>query len=397
MRDGIAILAVGLMLTAALVATMLAGRSGVPSMLLFLAIGMIVGSDGLDWLDFGDYTLARRVGIICLALILFEGGLAAGYREIRPVLAASASLALVATTITAVIGGLVAAALFGLSTLEGLLLGSIVASTDGAATFGLLRGSSLRSRVRLTLEGEAGLNDPVAVLLVLGFIEWLTHSGFGVGDMLWLLVKELSIGAAAGVMVGAGSAWLLNRVSLASRGLYPIASLACAALAYGAADSLHGSGFLAVYLTGMALAGVRPQVRAAVEPFHESLALLAQLTLFLVLGLLVFPSRLGDVAIKGTVLALVSVVVARPVGVFAALPFGYSARERGVLAWAGMRGAVPVVLATFGVTAHVAHSIEFFDIVFFAVLISTLLQGLTFEPLARRLGVTARAGPASAG
>ncbi len=392
MRDGTAILVVGLMLMAALVATMLAGRSGLPSMLLFLGIGMLVGSDGLDWLDFGDYVLARRVGVICLALILFEGGLATGFKEIRPVLGASASLALVATTITAIIGGLAAAALFGLSTLEGLLLGSIVASTDGAATFALLRGSSLRRRLSLTLEGEAGLNDPVAVLLVLGFIEWLTHPHFGITDMLWLFVKELSIGAAAGLLVGLASAWALDRVSLASRGLYPIASLACAALAYGAADSLHGSGFLAVYLTGMALAGVRVEVREALEPFHDSLASLAQLTLFLVLGLLVFPSRLGDVALKGTALALVSVVVARPVGVFAALPFGYSARERGVLAWAGMRGAVPVVLATFGVTSGVAHSIEFFDIVFFAVLVSTLLQGLTFERVAERLG-GARASP----
>jgi cell volume regulation protein A len=387
MRDGVAILVVGLMLTAALFSTLLAGRTGLPTLLLFLGLGMAVGSDGLGWLDFGDYVLARRVGVICLALILFEGGLATGFAEIRPVLGASASLALVATTVTAVIGGLAASALFGLSTLEGLLLGSIVASTDGAATFALLRGSALRRRLALTLEGEAGLNDPVAVLLVLGFIAWLTHPGYGIEDMLWLLVRELAIGAAAGLVVGRFATLAVDRVSLASRGLYPIASLAAAALAYGAADAVHGSGFLAVYLTGMALAGARADVREALEPFHESLASLAQLTLFLVLGLLVFPSRLGDVAVKGTALALVSVVVARPLGVFAALPFGYSTRARGILAWAGMRGAVPVVLATFGVISGVAHSIEFFDIVFFAVLVSTLLQGLTFERVARRLGM----------
>ncbi len=387
MRDGVAILVVGLMLTAALFSTLLAGRTGLPTLLLFLGLGMVVGSDGLGWLDFGDYVLARRVGVICLALILFEGGLATGFEEIRPVLPSSASLALVATTITAVIGGLAASWLFGLSTLEGLLLGSIVASTDGAATFALLRGSALRRRLALTLEGEAGLNDPIAVLLVLGFIDWLTHPGFGIADMLWLLVRELSIGAAAGLIVGLLAAKAIDRVELASRGLYPIASLAAGALAYGLADTLHGSGFLAVYLTGMALAGVRSDVRGALEPFHESLASLAQLTLFLVLGLLVFPSRLGDVAVKGTALALVSVVIARPLGVFVALPFGYDVRERVVLAWAGLRGAVPVVLATFGVISGVAHSIEFFDIVFFAVLVSTLLQGLTFEPLARRLGL----------
>ena len=185
-------------------------------MLLFLGIGMLVGSDGLGWLDFGDYVLARRVGVICLALILFEGGLATGFGEIRPVLGrVGEPRAASATTITASIGGLAAAALFGLSTLEGLLLGSIVASTDGAATFALLRGSSLRRRLRADARGRGGLNDPVAVLLVLGFIEWLTHPHFGIADMLWLFVARARDRRRRRAAVGLASAWALDRVSLA--------------------------------------------------------------------------------------------------------------------------------------------------------------------------------------
>jgi len=387
--EGEAILIAGALLSAGLVASLVAGRLRVPSLVLFLGVGMLVGSDGTGWLDFDDYELAQQVGIVALALILFEGGLTAGFQEIRPVLATSIALALFATVITAIVTGFAAAWLFDLSLLEGMLLGAIVSATDGAAIFALLRGSSLRRRLARTLEGEAGLNDPVAVLLVIGFVEWLTLPGHGLPEMLELFVRQLTIGAA----VGLGTGWLavhaFRRARLTTPGLYPVASIAVAALAFGAADTLTGSGFLAVYLAGLSLGSATIPAKRTVTSFHQGLAWVGQLTMFLVLGLLVFPSQLDDVIIEGTVLALVLVVVARPAAVaLATVGAGYEVRERLVLGWAGLRGAVPVVLATFPVLDDVPRSVEFFNIVFFAVLLSTLLQGTTFEPFARRLGVT---------
>ena len=389
MSDGELILVADALLAAGLAAALLASRLRVPSLVLFLVIGMAVGTDGTGWIEFSDYELARTVGIIALALILFEGGLTSGLIEIRPVLGSAISLSLIGTVLTAVVTGLAAAWIFDLETLEGMLIGSIIATTDGAAIFALLRTSTLRRKLARTLEGEAGLNDPVAILLVLGFIEWIENPGFGVDGMLLLFVEELGIGLAVGVAVGWASVEVMRRIRLDTGGLFPVASLIVAALAFGLADALGGSGFLSVYLAGLALGGARIPAKRTITTFHQGLAWVAQVTLFLALGLLVFPSRLGDVALEGTLLALIVLFVARPAGAFAATAlFPYEFRERVVLSWAGLRGAVPVVLATFPVIAGVPNSLEFFDIVFFAVLLSTLLQGSTFEALADRLGVT---------
>jgi cell volume regulation protein A len=387
--DGELILVAGALLAAGIAASLLAQRIRLPGLLLFLGLGMAIGSDGLDWIDFEDYELARTIGIVALALILFEGGLIAGFDEIRPVLRPALGLALIGTFATAAITGMAAVWLFDLDTLEGLLLGSIIASTDGAATFALLRGSTLRRKLARTLEGEAGFNDPVAVLLVIGFIDWIQEPGYGVGDMAILFVLELGVGAAVGIAVGWLAVQGLQRTRLDSTGLYPVASLATAAVAYGAADTLHGSGFLAVYVAGLALGSGRIPAKRTVAVFHQGLAWVAQIAMFLALGLLVFPSQLDEVAIKGTALALVLVFLARPLATFLSTAFDrFSIAERVVLGWAGLRGAVPVVLATFPVIEGVAGSRTFLHIIFFAVVISTLLQGTTFEPLAKRLGVT---------
>ena len=389
MSDGELILVTGAMLAGALAASLAAARIRVPALLLFLGLGMLAGSDITGWVYLDDYELARTVGVVALALILFEGGLAAGFDEIRPVLRPAIGLAFVGTILTALIAGFAAAWLFDFSTLEGLLLGSILAATDSAAVFSILRGSNLRRRVARTLEGESALNDPVAVLLVLGFIEWIQQPDYGLLDMAGLFVAELSIGIVAGLAVGLLSVWAFRRVKLASTGLYPVASLTAGALAFGAADTLGGSGFLAVYLTGLVFGSTHLPARRTVAAFHDGLAWVAQLSLFFVLGLLVFPSEFGGVAFEGTILALVLVFVARPLATFVATLFErFTNRERIALGWAGLRGAVPVVLATFPVIEGVPGSNEFFNIVFFAVLFSTLLQGSTFEPLAQRLGVT---------
>lgn len=389
MAPGEMILIGSALLAAGLLASLVAVRVRVPGLLLFLGVGMLLGSDALGFFHFEDYELARTIGIVALALILFEGGLTAGWTQIKPVLGPAISLAIPGTLITALIGGFAAWWLFDLTVLEGLLLGAILSSTDGAAIFAILRGSTLRRRLAHALEGESGFNDPVAVLLVLGFIEWIEDPHYGLPHMLLEFVVELGIGLAAGLAVGWLAVQGFQRARLASSGLYPVATLATAGLAFGIADVLHGSGFLAVYLAGLALGSASIPAKRTITAFHDGLGWVAQLGMFLTLGLLVFPSQLGDVAVEGTVLALVVVFVARPAGaMLAALPFGFSRSEQVVLAWAGLRGAVPVVLATFPVIEGVEGSQEFFNIVFFAVLLSTLLQGTTFEALARRLGVT---------
>ena len=389
MSDGELILVAGALLAVALAGALLAGRLRVPGLLLFLAIGMIIGSDGLGLIHLSDYELTRRVGIIALAAILFEGGLNAGFAEIRPVLRPGLMLAVAGTFLTALVAGLAASLLFGFSTLEGLLVGSILAATDGAAIFALLRDSTLRRRLARTLEAEAGFNDPVAILLVLGFIEWIEQPDYGIWDMAGLFASEMAIGLAVGVAVGAAGVWAFRRLAFATAGLYPVASIATGALAYGAADTLHGSGFLAVYLAGLLLGSSHIPARQTITIFHQGFAWIAQIVLFLTLGLLVFPGQLGGVWLEGTALALILVFLARPIATVAAtLLDRFSAVERLALGWAGLRGGIPVVLATFPVIAGVPGSLEYFNIAFFAVVLSTLVQGATFEPLAKALGVT---------
>jgi potassium/hydrogen antiporter len=387
--EGEAAFVTGVLLAGALLASFVAGRLRVPGLVLFLAVGMFAGS----WIDFGvdleDYEVARAVGVIALALILFEGGLTAGLQEIRPVIGTALSLAVVGTILTAVITGLAAHWLFDFTVLEGMLMGAIVSATDGAAIFAVLRGSTLRRKLARTLEGEAGLNDPVAVLLVLGLIEWMQNDDYGLEEMAGLFAEQLLIGG----VVGAGVGWLavhaFHQARLSTQGLYPVASLATVAVAFGAADLLHGSGFMAAYLAGLALGTAASPGKATITTFHQGLAWVAQLTMFLTLGLLVFPDQLDNVAVEGTVIALVTAVAARPIAVAIATGTAkYSLAERGLLGWAGLRGAVPVVLATFPIIEQVPKSLDFFNIAFFVVVLSTLLQGTTFETLARRLKLT---------
>ncbi len=397
MHEGQLILIVGALLAAALAASLLAGRLRVPGLIMFLAVGMIVGSDGTGWIDFSNYELAKQVGVVGLALILYEGGLAIDHRDLRAVAKPSIVLAVFGTVLTAAFTGVAAALLLDLTLKEGLLVGSIVAGTDGAAVFAIMRGSTIRRRLAHTLEGEAGLNDPVAVLLVLAMIAFLENPDYGLVDVAILFSEELIIGGAVGVLVGWLGAEALGRAKLASAGLYPVASLAIGALAFGGADTLHGSGFLAVFLCGVVLSAKETPAQRTITTFHEGLAWVAQLGLFLTLGLLVEPAELPEVALAGTLLAVLSAVVARPAAVVVVLGrMDFSFKERLVLGWAGLRGGVPVVLGTFPVIAGVDGATDLFNIVFFAVVVSTVLQGATFEPFARWLGVTTnqRAVPA---
>ena len=390
MEVGPTILVAGTLLALGIAAATLAGRLRVPGFILFLAIGMVLGTGGgLGWLPFEDIELARTIGIVALAAILFEGGLAAGWPEIRPVLAGTISLAVVGTLLTAGITGAVAVWLLDLSPLVGLLLGSIVAPSDAAAIFSVLRGSNLRRRLARTLEGESALNDPVAILLVLGLIEWITLPEYGPRDALLFFTMQIAIGAIVGLAGGRLASATFERLPPVNPGLYPGASLAAAGLSFGAADALGGSGFLAVYLTGLALGSVRFSGRQTIDEFHSGLAGLSEIGLFLALGLLVDPVRLLDVAVEATLLAAALILVARPVATLVATRVGrYELREALLIAWAGLRGAVPIVLALFPLSAGLPDAQVLFDIVFFVVVASTLVQGATIEPLARRLGLT---------
>jgi cell volume regulation protein A len=372
-------------------ASLAAARVRLPALVVFLGIGMAIGTDGLGWIDFDDYELARSIGTVALVLILFEGGVASGLREIRPVLRSAVVLAVGGTIVTALVTGLAATWLFDLSTKEGLLVGAILSATDGAAVFALLRGSDLPERLSRTLEAEAGFNDPVAVLLVVALVELIQTPGYGSVDAAIFFVRELAIGAGAGVVVGAAAGAVLRRMSGAPSGLLLVASAATAAVGYGAAAAIGGSGFLAVYLAGLVLADGDLPAREAIRAFHSGLASVSEIGMFLAFGLLVFPSQLGDVLVEGTLLGLVVAFVARPVAtVLATAIEPFTRAERALIGWAGLRGAVPVILATFPVIDGVPRSLEFFNIAFFAVLVSTVVQGSTVEVLAVRLGVVGR-------
>jgi cell volume regulation protein A len=389
MSDYELILVAGVLLAAGLAAAKVADRVRIPGLLLFLGLGMLAGSEGIGGVEFNDAELTRTLGTIGLVLILFEGGLTAGWDEIRPVLGTAVSLATVGTILTALITGGVAVLLLDLDLLEGLILGSAVAATDSAAIFAVLRGSRLRRRLARSLEGESGLNDPVALLLVTGFIDWIQDPGYGIADMAGSLAAKLAIGLAVGLIVGRAARWAFTHLDLPSPGLYPVASIAAAALAYGLAEVAHGSGFLSVYIAALTLGtGIVPARRTTIA-FHQGLSWVAQISLFGLLGLLVFPSNLGDVAAEGLLLSAALIFVARPVAaVVASAVARFDMRERLMLGWAGLRGAVPIWLATFPVIAGIEDQEVIFNLIFFVVVTSTLIQGATFEPLARRLGVT---------
>jgi potassium/hydrogen antiporter len=388
-HDAILILIAGVLLALGIGGALLADRVRVPALLLFLALGMLAGSQGIGGIDFSNYDLARTLGTIALVLILFEGGLTSGWSEIRPVLGTAASLATVGTLATALLAGVAAKLIFDLNWLEGMIVGSAIAATDSAAIFAVLRNSTLDKRVARSLEGESGMNDPVALLLVIGFIEWLQQPNYGAVDMVGLIALKIAVGIVVGVIMGKVAVWVITRIELASDGLYPVATVAVAALAYGISEVAQGSGLLAVYLTALALGAARLPARRSVVSFHEGLGWVSQIGLFILLGLLVFPSDLDNVAVKGLALSAALIFVARPIATFLATTFtSFNVREKVMLGWAGLRGATPIWLATFPVVAGVRSGEEEFAIVFFVVVTSTLVQGATFEPLAKRLRLT---------
>jgi cell volume regulation protein A len=387
------ILLAGAVLLLAVVAAVATQRLRLPLLVTFLGLGMLLGSEGLGGIDFDDAELARWIGTAGLVLILFEGGLTTRWVDLRPVLGPTLVLSTVGVAVTAAVAGAAAYFLFDLDVKNAFLLGAVIGPTDAAAVFATLRGTMLRRRLASLLTAESGANDPVAVALTLGLIAWIRTAHYGGDDLTVLLVRELGLGLAIGLALGLVVRHLPRLPSeLATFG--PVASLGIAAVAYGIPASLHASGFLSVYIVGLFLGNTATPLRQTVVHFQEGLAYLSQVVLFVVLGLLVFPSRLGPVAWSALALTAILVLVARPLAVAVSVtPFRYSWREQAFVSWAGLRGAVPIVLATFALSARVAGSDTIFNAVFFVVLVSAVLQTVTLNQLARRLGVAGEARP----
>ena len=372
-------------------------RLPVPVALVFLVMGMLAGSEGIGGIPFENYALSYRLGTVALVLILFDGGLNTPASAVRRVAAPAGILATLGVVGTGALMAVGAHAL-GLPWSAAMLLGAVVSSTDAASVFAVLRGSGihLQRRVGATLEVESGANDPMAVILMTLVTESLLDPGSTVGWHIALtIVTQLAVGGALGAAIGYGARLMLARTRLAAAGLYAVLLFGVACLAFALPTLVFGSGFLAVYVAGIILGNGQLPYKTGLLRVHDALAWLSQVTMFLVLGLLVFPSRLLEVASMGLMLAAFLAIVARPVVVWLCLlPFRYPAREVAYIAWVGLRGAVPIVLATFPVLAGAPGASRVFDIVFFVVVVNTLIPGATVSWMARRLALESSDPPA---
>ncbi|HXF86150.1 MAG TPA: potassium/proton antiporter [Anaerolineales bacterium] len=380
------------LLLLSVLASKVSDRFGIPALLLFLALGMLAGSDGPGGIYFDDPALSQFIGIVALNLILFAGGLETEWKDIRPVLKEGAILSTLGVVLTALIVGVIAQALLNFSLLEGLLLGAIVSSTDAAAVFSILRSKSLglKGKLRPLLELESGSNDPMAVFLTGGLIQLLTLPHYQLHDLFLSLTLQILIGIVMGFFFGKVIVLLANRLHLGYEGLYPVLTLSIVFLTYSLTSAVYGNGFLAVYLAGI-VAGHQDFVhRRSLIRFHNGMAWLMQIAMFLTLGLLVFPSRLVPIIGTGLLVAAGLIFIARPVGVFLSLMFSdFNVREKAFIAWVGLRGAVPIILATFPLLAQLPEADSIFNIVFFVVLTSALLQGASLPYVAKWLKVDA--------
>jgi cell volume regulation protein A len=379
-----AILLGSVLVVVGVVVSGVADRFRLPGLLVFLLLGMAVADDGLALIHFDDARLAQNVAVIALVVILFEGGLATAPDAVRRAGAPAGVLATVGVAITAAVAAGGAALAFDLPASTVLLMGAVVSSTDAAAVFSVLRGETMPNRVRDLVQLESGLNDPVAVMLTIGMVE-VWHGHPTAADWLTFGLRNLVGGLAVGVVVGVVALRGLRRLHLPSPSSYPVLALAVAGLTYGLATAVGSSGFLAVYITGLVLGRRRRDVVKSLPTFHEGLAAAAEAALFLMLGLLVFPSRLIHVLGPALVVAVVLTFVARPVAVaLCSSWFGFDWREMVVVSWAGLRGAVPIVLATIPLTAGHPDGEIVFDVVFVVVLASLLVQATTVGLLVKR-------------
>jgi cell volume regulation protein A len=368
----------------------LSNNLGVPTLLLFMGVGMIAGEGGPGGIVFNDYALTQALGSIALVLILFSGGLDTHWKDVRPIVFPGTSLATVGVVVSTIVVGGAAHYLLELSWLEGLLLGAVVSSTDAAAVFAVLRTRNLRFKgpIAPLIEFESGTNDPMAVFLTVTLIEMIRVPELGVFYLISHCVIHMLVGLVFGWGGGRLSLYLLNHLRSQFDGLYPVVAMACAFLIFAATGVAGGSGFLAVYVAGLVLGNSDFLHRKNILRFFDGVAWLSQILMFILLGLLLTPRAMVAVAGSGLFVAFVLMLVARPLSVAVSLlPFGFNWRQILLVSWVGLRGAVPIVLATFPFLAGVPGATMIFNVVFFVVLISTVLQGWTVSNVAHAVGL----------
>ena len=380
-----------ILLIACIVSSKVSDRFGIPSLVVFLAVGMLAGSDGLLGLSFDNRQIAQDVGTIALIFILYAGGLDTNLKSIRPVMINGIILATLGVVLTAGAIAVLVKYLLGLDWLEALLFGSIISSTDAAAVFAILGAKeiSLRNNIRPLLELESGSNDPMAIFLTLTMIQIISVATIpSVPDVALTLMKQFLLGGLMGYMFGVALPGLFNRLRLEYWGLYPVFSMAWVLLLYVLAGKIGGNGFLAVYIAGMFINKKEFAHKKNLIGFHDGIAWTMQIVIFLTLGLLVNPSQLPAVALAGVAIAFWIMFVARPMGVFLSLLFSrYSVKEKMFISWVGLRGVVPIVLATYPFGANLPRSELIFNTIFFVVFISIIIQGMTLEKAAQKCGV----------
>lgn len=371
-----------------IIASKTAGRAGIPVLLLFLGVGMLAGTDGLGKITFNDPFAAQFLGVVALTYILFSGGLDTKWESIKPVMGPGIVLSTLGVLLTALSVGIFATWVGDFSLKEGILLGAIVSSTDAAAVFSILRNKSigLKGNLRPLLELESGSNDPMAYFLTIGLTTWLSLEGFTPVDLVPLFFKQMILGALAGYGLGKMCVFLVNKINLEYEGLYPVLMLGLVAMIYALTDRIGGNGFLAVYLAGITMNQSRILHYKSYIRFFDGVAWLMQIVMFITLGLLVFPSDVLPVVGIGFLIAMFLILVARPLGVWVSLIFfKYNTREKLFISWVGLRGAVPIVFATFPLIAGIDKSNQIFNIVFFIVIASVSLQATSLAKVAKWL------------
>ncbi|AFS70608.1 potassium/proton antiporter [Exiguobacterium antarcticum] len=394
MNEGTVLLLAGILLLFAIVTTKFSVRLNVPTLILFVFIGMLAGTDVTGLIDFADFEQARLFGTIALVIILFDGGLNTKWPNFKTVLPAALSLATVGVLVTTGIIALVAHYLLDFSWPFALLIGALIGSTDAAAVFSLLNGRPIDQKVKHTLEAESGTNDPMAVFLTILFTEFaLDPASFSLIQGVLSLFYEMGLGLAIGLLIGWVLTTLMNRIQLQSSALYPTLLISGALLSYGVATSLHASGFLAVYVTGIWFSNHDLIYRDILVRFSGSLSHLAEVGMFIMLGLLVFPKQLLDpsMLVVSGIIVLTLILIARPLAVWLSLlPFRYNFREQSVITAAGLRGAVPIILATYPLSSGLPDAYPLFNIVFFTVMTSALLQGTALPWIVKLMKLDAK-------
>jgi cell volume regulation protein A len=385
------LVAVPTLLILSVVASKGAGRFGIPALSMFLLIGMVVGREGPGGVPFSNYLLAQTLGIIALIQILHSGGLSTRVDDVRAVRWSALGLSTIGVVVATLLVGAFSVRFLHLDWLHGLLLGAAVSSTDVAAVFTILRSRnvSLQGRIRPLLELESALNDPMTVFLSVGFLQLIVRpQNASLARLVPMFFQQMIVGTLVGIGAGHSTRWSINWIKLEFEGLYPVLSVALVILTYGVTQVVGGSGFLAVYVSGIVLGNTNYVHKRSLTVFHDGLAWLMQIVMFLTMGLLVLPSELSRVAVSGITLSAFLVFVARPASVLVCLtPFRFSLREQLMVSWAGLRGAVPIVVATYPLIAGVPAAQRIFNLVFFVVFISVLLQGTTIPRVSRWLRV----------